>query len=116
MLALACVLVPLLLLGCPPPGTAVGRSLGFQGAVKDQTYTTGWPIAPLILPSARGGTGPLSYTLRPPIPGLTFEARERTLRGTPAAAGRHEMTYTVSDGQEAHRPCLFHDHHRAGLA
>ena len=54
VLALACVLVPLLLLGCSPLGTAVGRSLGFQGAVKDQAYTTGWPITPLVLPSAAG--------------------------------------------------------------
>ncbi|MDE0227335.1 MAG: hypothetical protein OXJ62_00590 [Spirochaetaceae bacterium] len=54
----------------------------------------------MVLPSAAGGTGPLSYTLGPTIPGLTFEARERTLRGTPTEAGTHHMTYTVSDGRK----------------
>ena len=97
--ALACVLVSLVLLGCPPASPVV--PLGFQGAVTDQVYATGWPIAPLVLPSASGGTGPLSYTLGPTIPGLTFDAQERTLRGTPAKAGIHHMTYTVSDGRKS---------------
>ena len=96
--ALACVLVSLVLLGCPPASPVV--PLGFQGSVTDQVYATGWPIAPLILPSASGGTGPLSYTLGPTIPGLTFDARERTLSGTPMNAGTHHMTYTVRDGRE----------------
>ena len=53
-----------------------------------------------ILPPASGGTGPLSYTLGPPISGLSFDAQERTLRGTPTKAGTHHMTYTVSDGRK----------------
>ena len=103
--ALACVLVSLVLLGCPP-SSPVG-SLRFQGSVDDQVYVTGWPIAPLILPPASGGTGPVSYTLGPPIPGLTFDAQERTLSGTPTEAGRHHMTYTVSDGRKRADHALF---------
>ena len=92
------VLVPLMLLGCTP--TSPVGPLRFQGSVDDQVYATGWPIAPLILPPASGGTGPVSYTLGPPIPGLSFDAQERTLRGTPTKAGTHHMTYTVSDSRK----------------
>ena len=92
------VLAPLVLLGCPL-SSPVG-SLRFQGSVGDQIYATGWPIAPLILPPASGGTVPLSYTLRPTIPGLTFDTQERKLSGTPTEAGIHHMTYTVSDGRK----------------
>ena len=89
------VLVPLMLLGCTP--TSPVGPLRFQESVEDQIYATDWPITPLVLPLASGGTGPLSYTLRPTIPGLTFDAQERTLRGPPTKAGTHHMTYTVSD-------------------
>ena len=95
--ALACVLVSLVLLGCPP--TSPVDSLRFQGSVENQIYATGWPITPLILPPA-SGTGPLSYALGPTIPGLTFDAQERALRGTPTKAGTHHMTYTVSAGRK----------------
>ena len=92
------VLVPLILLGCTP--TSPVGPLRFQGNVEDQIYETGWPITPFILPPASGSTGPLSYTLGPPIPGLSFDAQERTLRGTPTKAGTHHMTYTVSDSRK----------------
>ena len=88
----------LVLLGCPP--TSPVGPLGFRWSVEDQIYATGWPITPLVLPPASGGTGPLSYTLGPTIPGLSFDAQERTLRGTPTKAGTHHMTYTVSDGRK----------------
>ena len=92
-------LMSLVLLGCPP--TSPVGSLRFQGSVDDQVvYVTGWPITPLILPPASGGTGPVSYTLGPPIPGLTFDAQERTLSGTPTEVDRHHMTYTVNDSRK----------------
>ena len=97
LVALA-ALMSLVLLGCPP--TSPVGALRFQGSVEDQIYATGWPITPLILPPASGGTGPLSYTLGPTIPGLTVDAQERTLSGTPAKSGTHHMTYTVSDGRK----------------
>ena len=95
-LAAFAVLVSLVLLGCTPASPVA--PLRFQGSVDDQTYATGGPIT-LVLPAASGGNGPLSYSLRPTIPGLTFEADERTLSGTPPAAGTHRMTYTVTDGR-----------------
>ena len=97
-LALVCVLVSLVLFGCAST-SAVGP-LRFQAIVEDQIYATRWPITPLILPRASGGTGPLSYTLGPTIPGLTFDAKVRTLKGTPVNAGAHDMTYTVSDDRK----------------
>ncbi|MCY4375016.1 MAG: hypothetical protein OXC31_14740 [Spirochaetaceae bacterium] len=111
MVALA-ALVSLVLSGCTP--TSPVGSLRFQESVEDQLYTTDWPITPLILPPASGGTGPLRYTLHPPIPGLSFDAPERTLRGTPSKAGTHLMTYTVSDGRKRAEHTFFHDHCRRG--
>ena len=98
------VLAPLVLLGCPL-SSPVG-SLRFQGGVEDQIYATGWPMT-LVLPLGRGGTGPLSYTLGPTIPGLSFDAQERTLRGAPKEAGMHRMTYTVSDGRTSAKHTFF---------
>ncbi len=71
----------------------------FQGTVVDRTYSTGEAMA-LALPPASGGNGALTYSLRPAIPGLAFDADERTLRGTPTEPGRHRMTYTATDGRE----------------
>ena len=69
----------------------------FDGSVADQSYTVGEAITPLVLPVALGGNGPLSYELRPEIPGLTFDPAARTLSGTPVTAGTHQVTYRVSD-------------------
>ena len=81
--------------GCqePTPDTAPA----FKRAVSDQSYTVGEAISPLVLPEALGGNGPLSYELRPAVPGLTFDPGARTLSGTPTIADTHQMTYTVSD-------------------
>lgn len=70
-----------------PPSSLVG-SLRFQGSVEDQIYAMGWPITPLILPPASGGNGLLIYTFDPAVPGLTFDAQERTLNRPPVEAGR----------------------------
>ncbi len=66
--------------------------------VPDQTYAVGEVITRLTLPAASGGNGPLSYSLEPAVPGLTFATASRTLSGTPTAAGIYEMTYQVQDG------------------
>ena len=94
--ALAMLVTLVMMLGCTK-SSPVGP-LRFQGAVEDQTYTTGRSVT-LVLPAASGGNGPLSYTLRPTIPGLTFDAEERTLSGTPTEPGTHQMSYTVTDGR-----------------
>ena len=65
----------------------------------DQTYTVGMAIPDLTLPDASGGEGPLTYSLTPTVPGLSFNATAsvRRLTGTPTATGTYDMTYTVRD-------------------
>ena len=82
----------------PPADTA--PSFG-ANRVQDQAYAVGTATTPLVLPGASGGDAPLTYSLRPDIPGLQFNARTRTLSGTPtlaAAGGVYSMTYRVVDG------------------
>ena len=69
----------------------------FSDTVSDQTYTAGTAISTLTLPAATGGQAPLTYSLTPIVPGLTFTASTRTLSGTPPTAGTHTMTYKVTD-------------------
>ena len=70
-----------------------------DAAIDDQIYTQNVEIADLTLPQATGGDGALSYTLSPNPPmGLTFDAAQRTLTGTPVAAqDATEYTYTAAD-------------------
>ena len=75
--------------------------LRFSGTVADRTYLAGRAITPLVLPAASGGRGSLTYSLRPDIPGLSFDPDRRTLGGTPAAAGSHRMSYAVTDGKDS---------------
>ena len=44
-----------------------------------------------------GGDGPLTYSLTPDVPGLSFNTTSRRLRGTPTTAGTYDMTYRVRD-------------------
>ena len=70
----------------------------FDGAtVANQSYRTGEAIGVLELPVASSGDGPLTYSLSPEVPGLTFDAGSRTLSGTPTVAGTYELTYRVED-------------------
>ena len=83
------------------PGTPAGppdTAPAFAVTVADQTFTEGEPISPLTLPEASGGNGPLSYSLAPTVPGLTFAAATRTLSGTPTMAGSYNVEYRVEDG------------------
>ena len=89
-------------------GTVARRAAGdgevdqfptFRTAVSpgDRTYTVGTAIDALTLPEASSGNAPLSYSLTPSVPGLTFDATARQLTGTPSTAGTYAMTYTVTD-------------------
>ena len=91
-------------------GTIAGRASGsgagevdqfptFRTAVApgDQTYTAGTAIDTLTLPEAISGNAPLTYSLAPNVPSLTFNATMRRLTGTPSTLGSYAMTYTVTD-------------------
>ncbi|MCY4594494.1 MAG: hypothetical protein OXC19_06785 [Bryobacterales bacterium] len=93
-------------------GTLTGRGSGegevdrfpaFRTAVApgDRSYTAGTAIETLTLPEASSGTAPLSYSLGPHVPGLTFNASMRQLTGTPSTPGSYTMTYSVTDDDGA---------------
>ncbi len=66
--------------------------------VPTQVYTLNVAIPTLTLPEAVGGDGGLTYTLTPAVvPGLTYDANTRTLRGTPTEVRSGTLTYTASD-------------------
>ncbi len=60
--------------------------------------------ATITLPRASGdglgGRGRMDYTLSPGVDGLSFDAGDRTLSGTPLVPGGTEMTYTVTDAND----------------
>ena len=61
-------------------------------------FISGQPVNAFTLPSATGGTEPLTYTLSPDLPaGLSFDAATRTISGTPQAEGSPLYIYTVTD-------------------
>ena len=77
---------------------STGPSFG-SATVGDQTYFAGTAITSLTLPVATGGTGTITYTLTPAIPGLTLNPTSRVLTGTPTTvAGATMHTYTATDG------------------
>ena len=76
-------------------------SLAFasDAEVADQTYTAGTAIDALLLPTASGGKGTLTYSLVGLPAGLSFNSATRLLSGAPAAAtnGAVSVTYIVTD-------------------
>ena len=85
-----------------PPEEPGDGSLAFaaDAEVADQSYTAGTAIDDLVLPTASGGTGTLTYSVLSVLPaGLAFDADTRTLSGTPSAAtdGAVVVIYTVAD-------------------
>ena len=80
-----------------------GLALSARG---DQNYTFDTEITALELPEATGGTGTLTYTLTS-VPGLNFNANTRTLSGTPSTADTFDLTYTVTDANDASTTATF---------
>ena len=80
-------------------GGAIDRFPAFPAAARpgDRMYAVGTAIDALMLPEATGGNPPLTYSLSPGVPGLSFDAAARRLDGTPTAAGSYPMRYTVRD-------------------
>ncbi len=98
--ALLVTLATLALVGCSAaaPVNAPKFPASAERAVFDQAYLADRAIRPLVLPAATGGSGTLRYSLEPSVPpGLEFDSIERTLTGTPTAAGSYPMTYVVRD-------------------
>ncbi len=70
--------------------------------VANQRYTVDVAVS-LMLPTASGGDGALSYTLTDNLPdGLTFDDTARTLTGTPTiATPTTRLTYTATDADSS---------------
>ena len=66
-------------------------------APPDRSFTLGEEIAPLQLPQARQGNQPISYSFKPRVPGLRFDAAKRQLVGAPWLPGEYEIRYTATD-------------------
>ena len=69
----------------------------FSDEVRNLSFQIGQPIRPVELPPATGGSGTLTYSLQPEVPGLTFDRQSRILSGTPTSAGSYSMTYEARD-------------------
>ena len=74
--------------------------------IVDQIFKVGSPVA-LTLPSASGGIPPYTYTLAPLPGGLSFNATERELSGTPTTPGTTTATYTATDARGASAALTF---------
>ena len=100
--------------------TVTVKGLGLD-TPDDQNYTRSTAITDLQLPAVTGGTAPLTYTLTgpggDPLPaGLIFDPGTRTLSGTPSTAGTTNLTYTVTDANNASTSVDFTVTVNAGLA
>ena len=71
--------------------------------IPDPDYVQNRAIADLTLPAVTGGDAPVVYDLSPSLPdGLTFDAANRTLSGTPTTVSpprTYTYTATGADGQ-----------------
>ena len=104
--ALLAALAAWALVGCPA-STPINTLPVFSDEVRDLSFQAGQTIRPVELPPATGGNGTLSYSLRPEIPGLTFDRLSRTLSGTPTSAATYSMTYEARDKNRKTARLLF---------
>ncbi len=90
--------------------------LSFGGAtIADQTYKQNAQITDLILPTATGGTAPITYALSPEtngtpdLPaGVSFNANTRTISGTPSAVfPATTFTWTATDADNDTAELMF---------
>ncbi len=74
--------------------------------IAEQDYTQNSVIDDLRLPVATSGNGELTYVITPTLPaGLTFDADDRTVFGTPTTPqAAATYTYTVSDTDNNTQP------------
>ncbi len=83
-------------------GTAPQFAAG--ASIQDLRLLTGREVGPAAaarpqpaLPRATGGNGDLAYSLKPDVPGLSFDPSTRLIAGTPTTAGSYAMTYRAVD-------------------
>ena len=97
-----CLITVVALAGCPnavqtPPAVSFTTETPM---IVIPTLMEGVSASSVTLPAAIGGSGELTYSLTPEVPGLTFTAATRVLSGTPTAAGSYSMTYTATDSRD----------------
>ena len=63
----------------------------------DQAGFVGQVASTITLPEGTGGDGTLTYALSGLPAGLSFDANDREITGTPTASGEYIVTYTVDD-------------------
>ena len=90
-------------------GGNTGLSVCFRAGSNpgDQSYPIGTAISTLTLSTARGGNGPLTYSLLPEVPGLSFDPTTRRLTGTPSRVGTYDLTYRAMDVDGANDSLAF---------
>ena len=79
-----------------PPVVDLMPSFG-SAAVSGMSFPTHTAISDVTLPEASDGDGALSYTFEPVPPGLSFNAADRVLSGTPTTVAVYDVTYRVAD-------------------
>ena len=68
-----------------------------SAAVSGMSFPVRTAISDVTLPEASDGDGALSYTFEPVPPGLSFDAADRVLSGTPTTVDVYDVTYRVAD-------------------
>ena len=70
-------------------------ALHFARNISDQSFQYMLPITPLILPEARGGILPITYSLTPALlAGLAYDSSTRTISGAPTVVTFNPIPYT----------------------
>ena len=70
-------------------------ALHFASNISDQSFLRTVPITPLILPEARGGILPITYSLTPTLlAGLVYDSSTRTISGAPTVVTFSPIPYT----------------------
>ena len=96
---LAAAVIVIVMAACTQAAvTSKDLSFGTEGLMVAvvPTLTAGTPMADVTLPEAMGGSGDITYSVAPAVPGLAFNPATRVLGGTPTTAGTFPVTYTAT--------------------
>ena len=96
--ALLAALTTMALIGCPTVTPIRVPKFSDEIGELKFSFSVDQEITPVVLPFAVGGSGKLTYSLRPEIPqGLTFDEEKRILSGTPTMVGDYDLIYKARD-------------------